>query len=362
MAIARRLLLDHSPAHRVWLDRVVREHGDQALLELRTRESLYESDWAGVKQWILRMPKAERSAVRWGYWLARAEQEAGRHTHAQALFQQLSYERSYYGFLAADRAGKAMPIKQSPLKIDLSWATAVKKWPALLRIRELRLLDETDLVRAEWIYLLDHVDHNQKLQLGGLALHQGWHDLAVQASIQAKAWDVLDLRFPTPMNSTFAQFAKNRDVDMSLLYALARQESALYHKARSPVGASGLMQLMPATAQATAKKIGFPLKSPAQLLDPEVNIRLGSAYLRELLDIYNGNRVLAAAAYNAGPGRVRQWRERLGGAPMDVWVESIPYRETRNYVQNVLVYNVIYQQRLRRPIQFLTRGERNLRY
>ena len=229
------------------------------------------------------------------------------------------------------------------------------------RIEALLQLDETDLARAEWYYLMEQVSYEEKLQLGGLALAKGWHDLAVQASIRAEAWDVLELRFPTPMSQTFSQFAQARALEPSLLYALARQESALYPKAKSPVGATGLMQLMPATAKHTAKKWGYPQPRPQQLVEPALNIRLGSAYLRELLDQYQGNRVLATAAYNAGPGRVRQWRTE-SGMPMDAWVESIPYRETRNYVQNVLVYNVIYQQQLKRPLRFLTQGELTLRY
>lgn len=362
MALARRLMLDRETAHRGWLDQALAEHGDLPLLELRARLAIWESDWPALKRWITRMPKVGRDDVQWTYWLARAEEQTGRRSHARALFQQASFERSYYGFLAAERSGKRLPLYQTPLKANLDWQHASTRWPSLARIRELRALNETDLARSEWLYLLDQVSTADKIQLGGLALQQGWHDLAVQAGIAAKARDVLSLRFPTPLLSTFSEFARARQLDLSLLYALARQESALYPKAQSPVGASGLMQLMPQTASHTARKLGFDYKGSRQLIEPAVNIRLGSAYLRELLDLYDGNRVLATAAYNAGPGRVRKWRRESGGKPMDVWVESIPYRETRNYVQNVLVYNVIYQDRLRHPLGFLSEQERRLMY
>lgn len=151
-------------------------------------------------------------------------------------------------------------------------------------------------------------------------------------------------------------------MDVSLLYALARQESAMYERAQSPVGASGLMQLMPATAADTAQKLGEIPPSPNALTNAETNVRLGSAYIKGLLDQYDGNRVLATAAYNAGPGRVRKWRRESSGQPVDLWVENIPYKETRNYVQNVLVFNAIYQDRLNRPVNFLTDSERRLRY
>ncbi len=364
MALARRLMLDRESQHRGWLDQSLSEHADLPLLELRVRLAIWESDWASVRRWIYRMPKAgrERDDVQWTYWLARAEEESGRRQHARALYQQASFERSYYGFLAAQRAGKRLPLNQARLNAKLEWPSASLRWPALARIRELLALRETDLARAEWLYLLEQVSTADKLQLGGLALQQGWHDLAVQASIAAKARNVLSLRFPTPWLSTFSEFAEARRLQSSLLYAVARQESALYPKAQSPVGASGLMQLMPQTASHTAKRIGFAYQGTRQLTDPEVNVRLGSAYLQELMELYGGNRVLSIAAYNAGPGRVRKWRRESGGKPMDVWIESIPYRETRNYVQNVLVYNVIYQSRLRQPLDFLSLQERSLSY
>ena len=144
---------------------------------------------------------------------------------------------------------------------------------------------------------------------------------------------------------------------MSLLYAVSRQEGALYPRAESPVGAPGLMQLMPGTAKETASKLGVPYRNPEQLFDPTLNVRLGSAYLKRLLDVYDGNRILATAAYNAGPGRVKRWREQSRNRPMDVWVESIPYKETRNYVQNVLSFDLIYQHKLQQPLRFMSERE-----
>ncbi|MGL4205434.1 MAG: transglycosylase SLT domain-containing protein [Aeromonadaceae bacterium] len=361
-AIARKFMLDRVAEERGWIDRTLQRQHDPSLIELRLRLALWESDWRGVKQWVQRIPDSARSDVRWTYWLARAEEALGKRQHAQALYRQASYERSFYGFMAADRVGAPMPMNRTPLKPTLTLGEATSRWAAVARVRELQALGESDQARGEWKYLLEQVSYDDKLQLGALALHQEWYDLAVQASISAKAWDVLELRFPTPMASTFSRYAKARAMEQSFLYALARQESALYPKAQSPVGASGLMQLMPATAAHTAKKIGFAFQGPSQLVDPEVNVNLGSAYLRELLDNYDGNRILAAAAYNAGPGRVRQWRRLSGGKSFDVWVENIPYRETRNYVQNVLVFNAIYQENLRRPVRFLTEHERKAKY
>ncbi len=218
------------------------------------------------------------------------------------------------------------------------------------------------MARNEWLYLLDQSNYDNKLQLGLVAQRRGWDHLGIQASIRSKAKDALALRFPTPKKAVFSRYAKERNIDVSLLYALARQESAMYEQAQSPVGASGLMQLMPATAAETAQKLGELPPSPLALTNADTNVRLGSAYIKGLLDQYDGNRVLAAAAYNAGPGRVRKWRKQSSGQPVDLWVENIPYKETRNYVQNVLVFNAIYQDRLKRPVRFLTDSERRLRY
>ena len=361
-SIARKFMLERTASERPWIDKALQRQHEPALMELRLRMALWESDWQGVKLWVQKIPDSARSDVRWTYWLARAEEAQGRYPHAKALYRQASYERSFYGFMAADRVGAPIPLNRTPLKSSITVSQAMQKWPAVARVKELLALGERDQARGEWNYLMSQVEYNDKLQLGGVALKSQWYDLAVLSSISAKAWDVLDLRFPTPIPSTFSRYAKTRAVETSLLYALARQESALYPYAQSPVGASGLMQLMPSTAEHTARKLGFELAGARQLTDPELNIRLGSAYLKELLDNYGGNRILATAAYNAGPGRVRQWRRQSGGKPFDIWVENIPYRETRNYVQNVMVFNAIYQYRLREPVNFLTEKERKARY
>jgi soluble lytic murein transglycosylase len=360
--IARDMMLERIKTSRAWLDNSLLQLRDNSLLELRVRLALAEMDWRGIKKWINLMPRAGRDDIHWSYWLARAEQQLGNKAHAKALFQQASYDRSYYGFMAAIQSGMPIRITEDALQPEYSWQEAVRLWPALLRIEELIALDETGMARNEWLFLLDQSRYDNKLQLGLVAQQRGWAHLGIQASIRAKAKNALALRFPTPKQSMFTRYAKDRDVDASLLYALARQESAMYERAQSPVGASGLMQLMPATAAHTAQKLGETPPSPTALTNADTNVRLGSAYIKGLLDQYDGNRVLAAAAYNAGPGRVRKWRRESAGQPVDLWVENIPYKETRNYVQNVMVFNAIYQERLNQPVDFLSDSERRLRY
>lgn len=360
--IARDMMLERIKTSRAWLDNTLLQLRDNSLLELRVRLALAEMDWRGIKKWINLMPRAGRDDIHWTYWLARAEQQLGNKTHARALFQQASYDRSYYGFMAALQSGMPLRITEEVLQPEYNWKNAARQWPALLRIEELIALSETSMARNEWLFLLDQSNYDSKLQLGLVAQQRGWAHLGIQASIRAKAKNALALRFPTPKKAVFSRYAKERNMDISLLYALARQESAMYEQAQSSVGASGLMQLMPATAAETAQKLGETPPSPLALTNADTNVRLGSAYIKRLLEQYDGNRVLATAAYNAGPGRVRKWRQQSSGQPVDLWVENIPYKETRNYVQNVLVFNAIYQDRLNRPVRFLTDSERRLRY
>ena len=362
-AAARRLLLDRSLAQRNWLDATLVRMKDAELVELRARLAIWEQDWRGLEGWVKRMPMALQKEDRWRYWLARSLEVQGRQKPARELYLETANLRGFYGFMAAQRTGVPYRIKNQSVGHKVpDWRTASSRWPFLVRVRELLAMNEITAARSEWIHNMDRNPVAQRLEFGHIALNQGWHELAILSSIRAEAWDALDLRFPLPLKRTFSQMAQERTMNTSLLYAISRQESALYPLAQSPVGARGLMQLMPATAKETAAKLGVPYRNEQQLFDPTMNIRLGSAYLKRLLDVYDGNRILAAAAYNAGPGRVKRWRDQSTNKPMDVWVESIPYRETRNYVQNVLSFDLIYQHKLQQPLRFMSERELNHAY
>ncbi|WP_429086340.1 transglycosylase SLT domain-containing protein [Aeromonas allosaccharophila] len=361
-AIARRLLLDRSIAQRSWVDSTVKKLADPDITELRARLAIWEQDWRGLSGWVKMMPMARQKEDRWRYWMARSLEVQGQKKSARDLYLETANLRGFYGFMAAQRTGVPYRMKNQSVKHVPDWRTASQRWPFLLRVRELLSMNEIAAARSEWIHNMDRNPVAQRIEFGHIALNQGWHELAILASIRAEAWDALDLRFPLPLKRTFSQMAQERTMNTSLLYAISRQESALYPLAQSPVGARGLMQLMPATAKETAGKLGVPYRNEQQLFDPAMNIRLGSAYLKRLLDVYDGNRILAAAAYNAGPGRVKRWRDQSDNKPMDVWVESIPYKETRNYVQNVLSFDLIYQHKLQQPLRFMSERELNHAY
>ena len=165
------------------------------------------------------------------------------------------------------------------------------------------------------------------------------------------------LRFPLAYGVEIAESAQGNQIDTSWILAIARQESAFTPDARSPAGAMGLMQLMPRTAKETAKRAKVRYKGSHQLTEPELNLKLGSYYLASLSRRYAGHRVLASAAYNAGPGRVNSWLEQRQDLPIDIWIETIPFDETRNYVQNILSFSVIYSDMLGLPKQLLRAHE-----
>ena len=371
-AEALRNIIWHVYADRVdslvpWADRQLDSlHDADSLKELRIRFAIRRGNFRDMNLWIRKLTGDSARDLRWTYWKACALAEAGNQAEAERLYAKVTRERSFYGFMASQRLGKPLSFNdESPLVKKVTEEEAVRRWPEFARIHELLAVGDTLNAQREWRRFILAIPRNEKLEAAMLALDKGWFDFSVNASIYAKAWSVLSLRFPTPMLSFYRQRSRETGVPLSYLYAISRQESALNPFARSPVGAAGLMQLMPQTAANIAGKCGIAYSGKDALFDPEINVSFGSCYLMQLLEKYGGNRILASAAYNAGPGRVTKWTDSDGaGVAADIWVESIPFKETRNYVQNVLVYDAIYQHfisRDRQP-QFLSGSELRHRY
>ncbi|MDP5290753.1 transglycosylase SLT domain-containing protein [Oceanimonas sp. CHS3-5] len=357
-SLARRLMFNRTKEYRGWLDKRLPEIGTDALFELRARLAIWEQDWGHLVAWIDRLPADEQNTSRWQYWRGRALASTGKQKEADAAWARAAGEREYYGFLAAQRSQRPFSLNRQAPPAAPDWQQALTRWPGLARVAEWLALGNKAAARSEWYHLLGSVGEADQLALGALALKQGWHDKSILASIRARAWDQLELRFPVVYEQVFRGQANKLDLDESTLFAIARQESAFYEQARSPVGAGGLMQLMPATARETARKHGIrDYQRTSDVYRPEVNVQLGSSYFKELLERYQGNRIPAIAAYNAGPGRINRWLEQSASRPLDVWVENIPYRETRGYVQNVLAYSVIYQDMLGQKKTFITPQE-----
>jgi len=346
-----------------WLQSALARLQEDKLVELRLRWALSEQDWTALEQTLPLLSEEQREEGVWRYWRATALEQRGERDSARSILQELAQERSYYSFLAADKLGQAYAFKHQVLTLDQTAAVPLRRLPAVRRIEELHFHEEAGLAHSEWFKVLqDTQDNTQHQQLAQLASEQGWHRMAIDAANRAKAWDALDLRFPTPYEDTFKRYASAQQVPSSELMAIARRESAFFPEARSPVGARGLMQIMPATGKQVASSLGAK-HSGSDLFQVEHNVLLGSAYYRQLLDRFKGNRVFALTAYNAGPHRVDRWRNEEGkGLSVELWVETIPYKETRNYVQAVLSYNVVFQYMMGTTGSLLTEQERSASY
>ncbi|MEH6635786.1 MAG: transglycosylase SLT domain-containing protein [Halioglobus sp.] len=362
--VALRSLFAKTESMIPWLQDALPRLAEDKLVEIRLRWALSEQDWQAVEQTLAMLSPEARLDSGWRYWQARVYEWRDEVALAAEIFQSLAQERGYYSFLAADKLGRAYVFNNKPLVLEAAARAPLLQLPAVQRIEELRFHEEQNLAHSEWFKVLQDTDDDaaRQRQLAQLAAQQGWHRMAIDAANRAKAWDALDIRFPTPYQKTFQSNAKVQQVPSTELMAIARRESAFYPEARSPVGARGLMQIMPATGKQVASSLGRSHDS-SDLNQVEYNVLLGSAYYRQLLDRFGGNRVFALTAYNAGPHRVQRWRSKAGESlPVEIWIETIPFKETRNYVQAVLAYNVVFQYLLGQTHRLLTPAEQQAQY
>lgn len=336
------VLVRNVPGTTPWVDSVLPSLNSERVLELRVRHALAERQWTDVVHWIAEMPASQQESSRWQYWLARANEQLGNQQAAVARYQQAATDRSFYGFAAAERLGQPYQLNLERNHFDDASREQIARLPAVQRTEALLRIGEDGLANSEWLHAVQNGSPLQARALADYASHQQWHARLVQTTIAGEMWDALDWRFPPAYRDSFLHWGQLTGVDPYLLMAITRRESAYNPVALSPAGARGLMQLMPGTASLVSRQLGISDPGPYGVLDPEINIRLGSTYLRDKLDRYQGNRLAAAAAYNAGPGRVDQWLGS-GVEAFDLFVESIPFRETRDYVQAVLSYRVIFE-------------------
>lgn len=326
--------------------------------EWRARLALTQLDWPEVERLIGKLPENVRLHERWQYWLSVAQRQQGQKVDAQ--LKRLSQDRTFYGFLAAELSKSPFSLNHEAATLDKTNLERLAALPAFKRIKELHAIGKLYDARSEWNQVTDNLPLQEQHLAAHLVNSWGWHTQGIRGAIQSEQWNDLDIRFPDPYRSLFDTAAERSGITKTWATAIARQESAFWVEARSRVGARGLMQLMPATARATAKKHGLPLNGLGSLYDPETNINLGSAYLGEMYRRFNSNRVFATAAYNAGPHRVTRWLQARGDLPLDMWIETIPFDETRNYVQNVLSFAVIYDRRAGRKASLLSDTEKKL--
>ena len=298
--------------------------------------------WQQVVQAINAMSPGEQKDAAWIYWKARGLQALARDSQdgesllatSRELLGGIASQLNFYGALAAEDLGQPQSLPTRPAPLTGAERDAAASEPGLARALTLVAIGLRGEGVREWNYSIRGLGDRELLAAAQLACEREVWDRCINTSDKTRAEIDMEQRFPTPLRKEVVARAKEIGLDPAFVYGLIRQESRFILDARSGVGASGLMQLMPATAKWTAKKIGLPY-SPALIADRDTNLRLGNAYLKLVLDDVGGSQAMAAAAYNAGPGRPRKWRE---GPVLDaaVWVENIPFPETRDYVKKVL--------------------------
>jgi soluble lytic murein transglycosylase len=311
------------------------------------RVALRTGQWEQVIGLINALPKNERKDEQWRYWLVRGFEAQGDTDRARQLYEQLAGEASYYGFLAADRLGIDYAIRDESPNYSSQKKILMSRDIEAVRGREYLLVGLPADARRAWRRFSKSLEGDDLIAAASLADDWGWHDRAIFEVSRTRFKRFLPLRFPMPFYDEVFTNAKQSAIDPAWVYGVIRQESSFIADIRSPSGAVGLMQLMPTTAQYIAKKMGRSVRT-RNLVNENLNISLGTNYLRNVMDRFENHQVLATAAYNAGPNRVKKWLPIDKPVDADIWVDTIPLIETRRYVRAVMAYTTIYEWRMQR--------------
>lgn len=327
---------------------------DDEVVRWRARTSLRNERWAALLDDIAAMSADEKASEEWRYWRAIALRHSGQLLASRANLEELALERSYYGFLAADELGLDYALEHAALDADAAKLEALATREDLIRARELFLVGQDGRGRSEWDAAVAWFSPEQKAQAAILAHRWGWHSRAIATVGSIGEFDDLALRYPLPFRNAFSAYSEAAAIPTTWAYGVARSESLFMRDIRSSAGAIGLMQLMPATGRRVARDAGVPYRGLDTLTNPESNIRLGTTYLARMAERYGGNRVLATAAYNAGPHRVDRWIPEQGAIDARIWIENIPFNETRGYVRRVMAAKIIFHWRISGDIRRLS--------
>ncbi|MGA9852820.1 MAG: transglycosylase SLT domain-containing protein [Gammaproteobacteria bacterium] len=332
----------------------VKRSDDPRVMEWRIRTALRDGNW---KLMLRILPNLGPGTAKpeWRYWQARALAATGQTGKAAAIYQSLADGMDYYGFLAADHLNLSYAITQEASQPAPDVITQLGERPGFVRARELFEADLYTYANAEWLAASTTLSRPARCQTALMAQEWGWYGRAIQTLANAGCWGDLTISYPLAFEDTLAPRAQVLNLNLPWLYGLIRSESVFRPDAVSHAGAMGLMQLMPVTGRHVAANLGLVLDSGDALLNPDTNLTLGSTYLGDLLKRFDGSEPLATAAYNAGPQRVDSWLPQNGTLPADVWVDTIPFWETRAYVRRVLSEAVIFDWRMHGTTERLSR-------
>ena len=342
--LASRAAFRHEPVALAWFKQAGAVAVNDYQREWWARAALRAGDWKAALQAIDGMGDATRLQPAWRYWRARALQATGQRVAANTLFLELSREHHYYGQLAEEELGPVMQAPVVNIKVSGDEVTTISRHPGIVRAQALLELGLRSDATQEWNWAIRDFSDRQLLAAAELARRMEWYDRAINTAERTQELHDFELRFLAPYRDLAQQAARENQVDEAWVFGLMRQESRFVNVARSGVGASGLMQIMPATARWIAQRLGIKRFQPKEMQDPARNIKFGAYYLKHVQDTLDGSPVLATAAYNAGPGRAQRWRD---SKPMEaaVYIESIPFAETRDYVKKVMSNAMYYAER-----------------
>jgi len=312
------------------------------------RAALRAGDWPTVARVIDSMSEGLRAQPSWQYWRARAALATDARATAMPLLLALSRRHDYYGQLAQEELGPVIGSPKAHTKSSGEAIEAMQRQPGIARALALHEMGARSEANAEWNWTIRRFNDTQLLAAAEIARRAEWYDRAIHTAERTRELHDFELRFPAPFRELAREASRQNGLDEAWVFGLIRQESRFVSVARSRVGASGLMQIMPATARWIAGRLGVRGFQPSDIQDPATNIRFGTYYLRHALTTLDGSPVLATAAYNAGASRAQRWRD---SRPMEaaVYIESIPFAETRDYVKKVKSNAMHYAVRFGQP-------------
>lgn len=341
LALALALSWDRNPEALRYFKRAAPADLDDYALEWQARAAIWSGDWRLVANTVAAMSDTQRGLSRWRYWAARAAEHNGEAKLARQLYESTLPDDNYYSIAASARLGQSLAPHPERLVIDEAQLKEIEQLPALVRARELFRCELRELANQEWAYGYNMLPEPARPQAVQLASRWGWHDQAIMTAAQQRLFNDYALLYPQPFARQVRAASELSKLPPELIYSVMRQESLYSPDAVSAAGARGLLQMVPDTARRTAIAWKQRKPTPDALFDPNVAIVLGAAYLSTLIDRFGGQTVAALAAYNAGPNAASRWIPQQP-VEADVWIENIPYNETRTYVQRIVWHNLVF--------------------
>ena len=340
-ALAMRLAFERDPAALDYFPLIAERDRDGTTLEWWARAALWSGDWKVATETIASLPEARRETARWRYWSARAAEQSRDSERAQHLYESLLDNDNYYSAMAAGRLKRTVTPHVEAVPPAPEMQATLDRLPSIVRARELFLCGMRPEAAAEWQFGYQSLSESERRQAIHLAVSWGWYDQAVAAATAERVFNDYELLYPRPYDDEVLKAAQQARLPPELVYGVIRQESLYRTDAVSSAGARGLMQLQLDTARRTARLLKLPKPAPEDLFVPAINTSLGAGYLRTLLDRFDGQLPVALAAYNAGPNAAVRWLPTQT-VDADVWIENIPYDETREYVQRILWHRLLF--------------------